>query len=1047
MSKYYGNTTSSESRHYSSPRHRKPWITVLKVCCWVLGVLVILAGCALWIISAYLSPENIKRLIEEKSSEYIDGNLLLGRLDYKLFSTWPWLEFEVDSLTVISHSLDSISRKEKSMLPSDADILATVATLKGEINVHSLLKNKINLRNIGISKPEVNIVIVNDSIANFNIVSTPSSPSKIPEIAVSEIKVEAPVNFNFFSLQQDLSADLNVESFYFEKIDNKDYLISFAGLAEGHFQEYELPGKLPIKFKTEIRPEFPDIALTLKNLSLSLAGITLDMAGEFKVGKQDMNFRELELDLRIDDVFALLSYLPSIISEKVKIPDGITGILPLDFSVRLLSPFSVPYNIPEKFSLENFPAVTGTIRIEDADITLMPPGIKKINADDIYLEALYNFNPEFTDSTNVLIRQLRVKGEGISLAGDASINNLLCESQEFEGNFDFNSPLMETLTYFIPTSTIKIAGFLKGHINFNGTARQLGKEGLTDLQITGDLHSHSLKIAEGKTNSANLKNLSLDFNCGLPAYPLTDYCGTRLGLNLKADTIKALSNGSNLLLSYLDIRFDATDTVTGSPDPFGVMDISLKNIQSSTPSLRLALQDTEINIKGSLNSNGQPSYPSIAATKEGEDALIASRVNHTPLLLEYQGGGMLQTIMTMLNIDGVFKSGKGYFESPQYLYPVSISSLSAATDLNNLDLNAEGVSVGSTGLAMNATLQGLKPFLTSYSATPIKAYADISFSNVDINQLSWGYYGAAIAQGKDSVFNIPPATPYTSSDSICVVIPRNIDATVRLSSRAAEYMQYNFAPLSTEIIVKEGAATLKGLTVGTPYCKAVVDWTYSTSSLNNIFMDLEAKVENFNFEPFYKVFPQLTAKAPELVNFTGEINSDISCRFNMFPDMFMNPESLRGRFNVAGSELQFARSGKIEKITHLMLIHGDEPIHIRNMNITGGFHDNLLQVNPFKISFDDYELEFGGVNNLAGDMYYHIALEKSPFHVPFGVSVFGKMKHPEIRLGGTRINDYKAEMVASDELDRININIMSWLHRGWLMFVQEAAKYEGNLKE
>ena len=125
-----------------------------------------------------------------------------------------------------------------------------------------------------------------------------------------------------------------------------------------------------------------------------------------------------------------------------------------------------------------------------------------------------------------------------------------------------------------------------------------------------------------------------------------------------------------------------------------------------------------------------------------------------------------------------------------------------------------------------------------------------------------------------------------------------------------------------------------------------------------------------------------------------------------------------------------------------MLIQGDEPIKIHNMNITGAYHDNLLQVNPFKIEFDGYQLEFAGVNNTSGDMYYHIALEKSPFHLPFGVSVFGKLKHPEFRLGGTHIDDYRAETVSWENGSKINANIMAFLRHGWLLFVQEAAKWQ-----
>lgn len=125
-----------------------------------------------------------------------------------------------------------------------------------------------------------------------------------------------------------------------------------------------------------------------------------------------------------------------------------------------------------------------------------------------------------------------------------------------------------------------------------------------------------------------------------------------------------------------------------------------------------------------------------------------------------------------------------------------------------------------------------------------------------------------------------------------------------------------------------------------------------------------------------------------------------------------------------------------------MLIDGNEPIHIRNFNITGGFHDNLLQINPFKLDFDDYQIGFGGINNMQGDIYYHIALEKSPFHLPFGVNLEGKFSDPKVKIGGTSFDDKKGELITNSLEWNPELNIMASLKHGWTLFMQQAAKYE-----
>ncbi|MCH5233860.1 MAG: hypothetical protein J1E16_01080 [Muribaculaceae bacterium] len=1050
MAKYYSQNAGTDSSRGLKPKKRNPWITALKVFCWCIGVLVVLAGIALWIISYHVSPAYVTRLIEDEAAKYLKADLKIGKLDYKLFHSYPWLQFEIDSLTVISKSLEGLDPQLLDSLPPNSYFLASVATVKGQVNVHSLLHDKLKLRDIEIEQPKVNIVIVNDSVSNFNIAPPLPKKTKIPEIDISEVRVSAPIDLDFFSLQNDVTAKVEVESFYLTGGKEKNYTIGFEGIVDGRYRDFSLPAKVPVKFKSGVLMDLPSLSVKLYDLTLALAGLALDIKGEAYANQNGIDLQNAEINVRIDDIFTLLTYLPQQILELVTLPQGLSGILPLDLTLSLLSPFHMDKSSVNQLSFENMPPVKASVKINDANLVYMPPKEKRVEADDVYLETICNFDPKNTDENEIFIKELRLNGEGISMAGTATLNNLLGEVQDFDGKVSFSSTLMKSLSYLIPNSGIKIAGLLKGDVKFEGKALNLGKDGFKDLELSGDLVCHTLDLKSPTTGKVKVKNLKSDYKAQIPEYPLSNYQGTKLAFDFNADTLSTISSGINVLIADLKMNLDAMDTVAGTPDPSGTLLMKAGNFAFKEGATSFNATNISLNARGKLNSNGSSgNYTTVNATTPGEDALIASRISHTPLVLEYSGGGILQTAMNLLTLDADMSMDAGNFQSPDYLYPVKLSNIGISSDLNKVEFTAGKINLANTSFSMGGEVIGLKPFMTNYSATPLQASVDIDFANVNINQLAWGYYGAQLAQGenKDSVFYVPPMTPFTAGDSICVAIPRNIDANIRLRSQSAEYMEYTFSPLSTDIIVKNGAATLSKLTVGAPYCTAVVDWTYSTTRLENIFMDLNANVKDFNFSPFYKVFPSLVKKTPEIQDFTGEINAIIDCHFQMYPDMFMDSESLKANFEIKGSDLQFARQGKIEKITHLMLIEGDEPIRIHNMDITGGFHDNLLQINPFKIQFAGYQLGIAGVNNTAGDMYYHLALEKSPFHLPFGVSLTGKFKHPEVKLGGTHINDYKAEMVSMDPAAKLNVNIMAYLKHGWLLFVQEAARYEGGIKE
>lgn len=1037
---------SSGKEHH----HRNPWITALKVTAWVVGSLVVLAGIAFWIISYHLSPAYITKLIEEKSDEYLDAEIKIGKLDYKLYSTYPWLYFEVDSLYVISKSLDSLSPQEKSGLPTYADSLASVIKLSGKINVHDLIHEKLRLKELKIEKPSMTIVMVNDSLANFNIAKKPVHASKMPSIDLTDVDMEAPLKFNYFSLCDSIAADATVENFSLVRNDDKSYTVGFDGLIGGYFGMFSLPGEIPVKFNTTITPKFPEIALNLKHLALSVYNVNFEAEGDMSISAKEVNVDKADVKFEVADVFGLINSLPEVWKEQIFIPEGISGNLPLRVNASVLSPWTLTASDVKSFNTDSInlnllPPLNASINISEANLILHPKGFKKVEADDIVLDLEGYFNPTDSLGNFVRVNEISLRGEGLDFSANALLP-LTPEEQDFSTALSLESTVMETLNYFMPGTSMKISGRLKGKCIAKGKLINYGKDGIKDITITGDLLSGNLGVTMPSAK-VNLKNTESDFKAFVPEYPLSDYKGTKADFLFKAEKISAVSNGTNIDISNLKVDLNAMDTVSGNPDPNGDLHVTAGSILAKSGATNVSLNQIDFTAVGALNSAGGAgsNYTVVNPTSPGEDALIASRVKHTPLVVEYNGGGILSTIMGMVNLDAQVNIGNGAFSSPAYLYPVDFKGIQLSTNLNHCNLFASNVTIANSGFELSGEVDGLMPFLTSYSATPLKASADINFLNVDINTLSLGYYGALIKQGisPDSAYFVSPLLPYSAGDSVCVAIPRNIDANIRLKANSAEYMQYRFSPLSTSIIVKDGSATLSKLTVGAPYCTAVVDWTYSTSSLNNIVMDLNADVKNFSFEPFYKVFPMLVDKAPELVNFTGTLNSQIHCRFLMYPDMFMNPQSLTGRFDISGTDLQFARQGKIEKITHLMLIEGDEPIKLQNLHITGAYHDNLLQVNPFKVAFGDYQLQFAGVNNTSGKMYYHLALEKSPFHLPFGVSVFGDMKHPEIRLGGTHIDDYRSEMVATDESDKINANIMAWLHHGWLLFVTEAAKYKG----
>lgn len=1046
MSRYYDHKGYGEAMQ-GKPRKNR-WRKFLIIACCCLAGLAVACGIALWCIAYYLKPDRIVKIIEDNTAQFLNARVNIKDLDYKLFSSYPWLEFEVDSLEIISKSLDTLSPSQKQLLPDNAALLASVSKIRGKINIHSLIHDKINIRGLEVETPYVNIVEFNDSISNFNILKTDPHKVSMPKTDISELKVGSPVVLNYFSLQKDTEANFSVDDFNLVKVDDSFYNIGFQGKIKGHYQDFATPGEIPLSFNTTVSPDLRGLNAYLRDLKMSISDLSLMVAGDIKGSLKGIEVNSLALDMATADIFTLLNILPDNIRQNITLPRGLQGRIPVDIHVDLRQPVKFEFNKRDTFNQGSIPPLAMNLKIENGILEFLPQKGKKIDAKDILLDMDTFYNPENPEETRIEIKNLKMDGEGIWLYADGKISGLLEENQYFNGNLEFKTTLVETISKLLPDLGVSTAGHLEGKVKFSGEAMDFGQSGFKDIAISGVLNSTKLYASSSSFGKLGLGNFKGNFNIQMPSYPTNDYTDAAINFNIKARDMNFKGSGINMDITGLGFDLGATDKSQSATSTQAQIDLKISGIKVSDGKMMFAGENLNASAQGGMLQNpSQYSPPQGTLAANSDSSIIESRIDHTPLSLDYSGGGLLQTLINMVDVNLDINLGGGYFQTPQYLYPISFSGLDLTTDLNKVSVHTGKVDISDTGLSLEAELSGLTDFLNGYSSAPLNAKADIEFDNVDINRLSLGYFGALLKQGLpyDSIYYDKQVKPYSKADSLCIAIPRNITAEIALKAKSACYMQYDFSPLSTSIIVKNGDATLKALTIGTPYCTAVVDWTYSTSRLDDIFMNLKAKIKDFNFQHFYSVFPSLTQKMPEIENLSGDINANLGCRFTMFPNMFMDAESLKGWFEVDGSNMQFARQGKIERITHLLMIDGDQPIKIDNMHITGAYHDNLLQIDPFVIGFDDYELKLGGVNNVAGDMFYHIALEKSPFHLPFGVSLYGKMKHPSFRLGGTRINDYKAEMVSSDIYDNIDVNIMANLRYGWNLFLQEAAKYEGGL--
>ena len=1032
------------SRHSRSHSGNGIWRRFFKYFCITVCVVCGVVVLACWSISLYLTPGRLASIAEREGDKYLDATIKINGIDYTLFRSFPWMNVRMDSVLILSKSLEDLPADLRRSLPSGADSLLFLKEISLKLNVKDLLKREFSLKDVKIVQPSVNAVIADAETNNFTVVKKFPEVKKIPAIKMGEIKLVPPFDIRFFSLPDSAALKCRIENFDMEKPASGNYNLIAEANVEGHYKTFVFPEETEVALNLSAAIGFPTPRVDIEKLIVRIPDNSISISANLDVEGPDILIRECKVDLWSADVLKLLNIVPPGIAQKLHLPEGIGGTLPLQMGAHLLHGYKVPFEDSVHFSELPLPALSGYLKIEGAGISYAPPYEKPVIVDDMEVSVSGVLQPSDTEESFIWLEKMFLRGEGLAATADGKVNNLLGARQTIEAKANLSSNLVKTLSYLLPLGNVKIGGHVDFSCGLSCEMLHLHPDSVRNIRFKISGVSTGLTVASGNNfPSILLKDVKMNNSINLPSFPIEGYKGTKMNLDFQAAgvAISYPGKGQDLDMEGIDLSLVVADTTNTGGNATGVFDLGLKKIRAHSEGLELKAGGIKAGIQGGLASNPPSLAQSFTYPSDENDLAVSSKVAHTPLLLQGTGVGILSDITNFIDADVLLSVNDGSLKTAAYLYPVEWKDVTLSTDLDRMKMAAGEVNVGRSGFSMTMDADNIGNFMATGNPVLIKADASFDFDDVDINQLAWGYYGAALKSGNDSAYYLPPMKPYSAGDSVCVAIPRNIDATINLKSAKAEYLQYTFSPLRTEIIVKDGDATLRNLSIGSPYCNLNVNWTYSTANLSDIFMNLKVNVDPFSFQPFYATFPSLTQKMPELENLSGELYADIDCRFLMYPTMFLNAPSLNAKVSLKGKDLQFNRTGRIERITHLMLIKGDEPIHIDNIDMGITFHDNLLEIKPFKIKFDDYQLSFGGVNNMQGDMYYHFALEKSPFHLPFGVSLEGKMKHPELRIGGTHMDEKAAEKVTSVFQWNPDVNIMAFLKHGWQLFVETASKY------
>lgn len=585
-----------------------------------LGVIVLIVMAAITIAVSYLTPQRLTPLVEREASAYLNADVRAGRVEISFYSTFPRFELEIDSLDVRTRAFDSLPRGVRDSLPSWADSLLRLDGLRAAVNIPKLLKGSVELYDVTLNNPVVNVVQATPEVSGLDIFPAPDEekgddgPMVMPDFSFDRFRVDSVMVARYVSLPDTTDVAVALRTLSLDGEGAPLYALDIAGATEARVAALRVPlTRFGIDGKIGWDPHTPS-SVSLSDMALRVADVTATLSTDLSV---DSVIRVNTLEFTLPQT--PLSSFIEIIPEEMR---GELARVDARLSVGLQAMLKRPYEVGGS----TLPWID--VKIEVPEGSAAYDGMK---LDRFALRASASVNGDNPDASVLDVDRLFAMGEGIGFEVDGRVTTPLTDptvSGRFRGGLSV-AKLPRRLLSMVP-GTVK--GVLKADCSFDLRRSWLDRDNFHRVRLAGEATLTDLDVDMPELPLAAFsRRMELRFGTTSSFTRGTQSVDSLLTASLRVDTLSFELPGMELRAAELALGAGCkntgsiTDTTQINPIG-GRVAVGRLSFRSEADSLRLYLRKATAGVS-LTRFKGHGRAPRLTMDIATERAFYADAIN------------------------------------------------------------------------------------------------------------------------------------------------------------------------------------------------------------------------------------------------------------------------------------------------------------------------------------------------------------------------------------------------------------------------------------
>lgn len=385
------------------------------------------------------------------------------------------------------------------------------------------------------------------------------------------------------------------------------------------------------------------------------------------------------------------------------------------------------------------------------------------------------------------------------------------------------------------------------------------------------------------------------------------------------------------------------------------------------------------------------------------------------------------------DIEGSLNVRTGIIMTPYFPLRNILDGADVTFDNNELRLNKFKLRAGTSEIAMNGSLSGLRRALLGRGTYSLDM--DISSEKMDADALIAAFNAGAGYDPKSEDTELAEASDaeflqIVTADSLLaeqtqklIVIPANLNADIALNARNIKYSGLKIDNLASDIIMKERCMQILNTSVSTNVGKGSFEGFYSTRTKKDIHTGFNLELKDITTEKVISMMPAIDTIMPLLKSFKGLVDCELAATASLDTNMNVVMPSINGVVRIDGENLSMSGEKVFTDLAKKLKFKDKEEGRIDRMTVEGIIRDNTIEVFPFIVDIDRYTLAMSGKHNLDQSFRYHVSLIKSPMVFKIGIDLYGPdFDSMKFKIGKPKYKNTKVP-VFTEVIDQTRINL------------------------